>query len=1092
MVSTLNIFARKVAFATAVIVSLAMITLSGDVGAQAGPKAGQPKDNTPKPGIFLKGAMRWGRIVDIWVLDDFGSPTPIFNKKGFQDPFYMDMVVGESVGVSKTLTTTVDPAVYYQLYTDPVSGANLLILGTQYSKSKTSPFQRALAEAESTLGTIAIGNATALPPFSVVPRDAAIVLNFDRAVNPKSIGPDSIRFYVGNATSQGQLPPAPFEGRYLWKAERPKTVVFDPSISAIDDFRIGQAVALYNLAPSKNLGLNPQILPLTAGGFPASISSANFNVAVFMPAQYNIIAGVTKILLGSDGTAIDTNKSSTKFNFTGAGTSGDGILGVARVFRSGSGAEPNKGFLADPTVPQLMGTQAVKVLVVASAVSLPAPPDSRLVTLKFVNTACDFSVHVGDTIQQGNTYAQIASINSATLTDADPSYQVVVDYLQTDVFNTNDASAITTPYTPGLSNFSGCFLIIQPSPTGWGLDGSVSGVNPQATITARFSKPINVSDVNSMRNMALLTNAALPTPATASHSEIVIGNSIPSPDQKTLRFVSYLPFPHTQGTVESLKFVIIGGTGGIADLVGNGVDFGGVPFSSVIKLDTNALSNTSRNFNMKFDSLNEGAGPALQINGEINKVSATEVSGRPSTHFSRDADTSNVMVAAMVPPAAAISTPLNALGARMQTLYRNVDVGLVIDSIQDINIEVESMDWAPFAGHLNVSDFFKHVRIDLAHSEFYPDETFNPVSGQQVYPNSGLSEQSFAANIFDSANHTSTIVYEGPMSLNQNLLFTTGSGTVMIPIPKFTKTFTWRDATYGSKIFAGPAGGGANPQQWFLLTGAPTPTPAPPGQNLPWVGTVTLPGSIPSLGLPLLVDFRVYPADDANTKGLNGFVVYNALLAPTKPNFSVWSEGGLDANQSPKTVTPDVAPDGLVPTGSFFPPGSTAGTPGTKTTPGDGRFYVGRLDFGVKKSYAFTHFFDLVGTSTTTSPTFLTTNTILLPFTHPSGTSVSVAFRGATAVTGSALTDARCFDAYGDLYTANANVAQIPQPSVTGCGTSQITTMEPVAGPINFTPNLPTLNGKRYLQMRFEFVSDIINNVSPTMNAFGVAYANPQ
>lgn len=1067
---------------------LAFVAFSAEPAhAQQGPKAGKPNDNTPKPGVFLNGPMRWGRLVDIWAVDSDGFAVPVTKKNGQLDPLYTDIVVGESIGVSKTISIKTDPPVSYFLDSDPVSGATILIIEAEYNKNKKSPFQIALAEAEAAVGTIAVGNVTALPPFSVVPRDAAVILNFDRAINPKTIGPESVRFFVGNSTSQGQLPPAPFEGRYIWKPERPKTIIFDPAINALDDARVESQVAQFNQSPSKIKNINPQILPLNPQGFPASISTVNFNVAVFIPAQYNITAGITKILVASDGTALDTNKSLTKFSYTTSGATSDGIIGVARVFRSGGSTDLSKGFLADPTVPRLLGTQPILIQQVSSSVSLPSPNDSRVIKLLITTVGCDFSVHVGDSIQQGSTFAQITSINTATLTDADPSYEVIVDYLQFGAaLNTTDPALITTPYDSTLSNFAGCFITMQPAPGTHNGNGSSSGVNPQTTITARFSKPIDTSRINPMRNFAVLTNAALTSPAGAGHFDLAIGNVIPSPDQKTLRFVSYLPFPHTNLSTEQLKFVIVGGSNGLTDLVGNGVDFGTTLFTVPFSLTASAPSNTSRNFNMIFDSLVDPASltGALQVSGEVTKPSSTEISGRSTTHFSREADTSNVMVGVMAPPTAGITTPLNALGGRLQTVYRNVDLNLVIDSIQDIDLDVERLSWSPFAGHLNVSDFFSHVRIDLAHSAFYPDEIFSPVSGNQVYPNSGLTEQSFNANIFQIADHPSTAVYEGQLSLNQNLLYTVNSGTVMLPFPKFTKTYTWRDSSYGSKKVAGPAGGGANPDQYFLIIGAAIPTA--PAVNRPWG-----PGAIPSVGLPLLLDFRVYPADDPNTKGLNGFLVMNALQAPTKPNFSVWSEGGLDANLSPKTVTPDVAPDGVTPSGSFFPPGSTAGTPGTKTTPGDGLFYVGRLDFAVKVSRVYTHFYDL-SSGIVTNPTFVNTNTLLLPTVQPAGTSVKVAYRGASTVAGTALTDARCFDAYGDLYTGNAPVGQIPQPTITGCGGSTINLLvPPTGGSFNFTPDLTILNGKKFVQMQFNFTADIVNNVNARINAFGIAYSNP-
>jgi hypothetical protein len=1065
----------------------AIVGFAGTGHAQ-GPKAGQNKDNTPKPGVYLNGPLRYGRLVDVWAVDEFDNPTPIFKKKGnffVEDPLYVDMVVGETAGVSKTLVTSIDPPVSLTLTHDNVSGVAVMIIGAQYEKSSKSRFQRALKEIQNDAGTVAIGGVNALPPYSAVPRDAAIVLNFDRALNPKSIGPDSIRFYVGNSTTTGSLPPSPFVGRYIWKPELPKQVIFNPSISPIDDARITTEIDAFNLAPSKKANFNPQILPLNPVGLPASVATTSFNVAVFIPAEYNITAGVTKILLARDGTAIDTNKSLTKFNLSASGAGVDGILGVARVFRSGGATDASQGFLSDPTVPELLGTQGITIQSVTSSQQV-GPNDSRQITFVYNNSSCDLSVRVGDSIQQGNVFAQIAQIFSDSLTDADPSYTVIVNYFDPDaIFNAIDPAIITLPYSTGLASKSSCFVSISPNPATVG--PTVSGVDPQTTFTVRFSKAMDFSKVNPLRNFAITSNTAISTPTAAGRFELIVGGIIPSPDLKALKFVPYLPLPHTSGNTENYKFIFLDGAKGVTDIVGNTLFLGGSGLNFTFALNSVAPSNSSRNFSLRFDSILEGAGPQLQVSGQVTKPSAQSIGPRPPAHFSRDADASNLMVAAMGAPAAGMTTPFSSLGARLQTVYRNVDLNLDIGSINDIDLDVEGLAWAPFAGSLNTSDFFKHVRVDLAHSVMYPDELFSPVSGQMVFPTTGLLEQSFDANIFELIDHLPVPVYEGVFSMNPNLLFTSQSGTVYLPFPKFKNTYTWRDSSYGPQKFGAPFGNGVNPDQWFFLLGFAQIPPAP-FVTRPFGG-----GAVPSVGLPLLVDLRIYPATDPNTKGLNGFLAMDAAagVGPgigKKPNFTVYSEGGLDANFSPHTVTPDVAPDGVVPMGGYFPPGSTQGAPGSRKPPGEANFYVGRLDFAVKMSRAVTHFYDMTSPIVTT-PTYNANNVVLFPAVQPPGTSVILKVRGTDTATGPAINDARCFDAYGILYTANAPVSQIPQPSVNGCGTG--TAGSPV--PANnssaaFVKDITQINGRKFLQMQFEFTSDIINNVAPGVNAVGIAY----
>lgn len=1050
-----------------------------------GPIAGKPDDGTPKPGIFVNGSLRWGRLVDVWAVDNSGNPVQITKKSGgsqIPDPLYLDNLVGESIGVSKSLATNPEPDVQLTLRRDSVSGAQILIIGAPFEKSAKSRFQVALKEVLATVGTIAIGGPSSLPPYSQVPRDAALAINFDRPVNPKTIGPETIQIFAGSSTTSGNLPPAPFLGRYVWKPENPKTVIFDPTINAVDDARIEENLVAYNNAPSKNPKFNPQVLPINSLGFPASISSTTFNVGIFIPSKYNINGGVTKILLGKDGTSLDINKSLTKYIYTpNGGALADGLTGVARVFRSGGASDANQGFTADPSAPQILGTQQI---VITNLENFGAN-DSRIITFRFLNTNCNLSVRVGDSLQQGSQFATVSSIDQASLIDADiNSYRVTVNYLQAQSFNLADPALLTTPYAPDLSAFTYCFIILQPQPGT--ITSPLTNVDPQTAFVVRFSKPMDVSKVNSLRNMVVLTNPALTNPSAANNFELVVGNVIPSPDLRSFKFVPYLPLPHTSGLTEQYKLMLIAGANGVTDLAGNAIPIPETSFAIPFTLRSNAVSNTSRFFNIRFTSLFEGAGPAQQVAGEVTKISATEISGRPVSHFSRDADRSNPFINAMTAFPQGIQTPLSSLGSRLQTVYRHIDLNLSINAITDIDLDVEGLSWAPFAGVLNVSDYFEHIRIDLAHSIFHPDEAISTASLLPLYPSTGLTTQSFAANIFEIASHPQQIVYEGPYSVSQNLLYTVGSGTVMMPWPKFSSTYTWRDTTYGSQKFGGPNGNGVNPDQYYVVLGLTVPT-AGASSDKPYSA-----GNVPSVGLPLLMDFRIYPTGDPNTKGLNGFSVRIAVTSSPFPSFRVFSTGGLDTAQNQKTVVPDVAPDGTQPTGAYFPPGSTQGTPGTKTSNAGPEVYPGRADFAVKVSRVYTHYYKL-DTATINSPTFKATNVLLLPTVQPANTSVTVAFRGATTVTGSALTDARCFDAYGNIYAAGATPPTIPPPVVTsGCGT--ITGQFPVTANtsnINFSSDISAMNSKAFLQMRFNFTSDIVNAVAARLNAFGIAYSNP-
>lgn len=1066
-----------------------------------GPKLGAPKDGTPKPGIFLNGPMRWGRLVDIK-----SKTGAILNSNGTVNEFYLDTVISEAVGLGITAFPTTDDTkgkpreaiVTLALEIDPDSGhPSLRIAGTiknppgvnpatedvLYNKSPKSAFQKAYKKITSGLGIIKVGGPTALPPYSQVPRNAAIVMEFDRPVNPKTIGPESIQFFVGVATAYNQLPPAPFLGRYIFKPETPRLVVFQPSISDVDDNRIELELLKYQSNPSKFPKMNPQVLPLNAVGFPASQSSASFNVAVFMPAEYKFSTGTTRILLGRDGTALNTTKSVTKYAFdpTNPGSSAEnGVIGVVRVFRAGNSSDANSGFLADKTIPQILGTQSISVDSVD-------PQDSKILTVTFLNAACDLGIRIGDSIRQGSIRAVVAEVIDNSLA---PTYSIRVEYLDPSLppFNTTETALLTTVFSSSLSTKAGCFLLVAPQPTV--VTNPLSGVDPQSTFTVRFSKPMNVANLNPFENFVLLANANLANPSLASVFEVIVSNVIPSPDLKQFRLVPLLPLPHLTGGTETLKLVVEAGSSGLTDLAGNPLGFGQFSFSPTFQLLASAPPNTSRNLNLRFDSLFEGppggpfVGPATLVSGQVTQPSPGLVAGRPATHFSRAADSSNAFIKVMPPFTQAVQTPLAPLGSRLQTVYRHIDLNLSINSITDLDLDVEQLSWAPFGAPF--SDFFKLIRIDLSHCFYFPDEIIDPNSLLPKYPASGLTEASFVGNIFEPADHPQVTVYNGSYTINPNSLFLATSGVQMLSWPKFTSTYTWRDSSYGSRKFGGPNGNGVNPEQFYFVLGINPP---------PAVGTPTHPygvSAVPSLGLPLLMDFRVYPAADPNTKGLNGFQVALAVTSSSKPNFRVFSTGGLDTTQAKKTVIPDIAPDGTQPTGGYFPPGSTQGTPGTKTPPGGPEVYWGGVDFAVKVSRAYSHFYDLTtavaGQPNVTIPQFNNSNQIVIPTVQPPNTSVEVNYRGASTVTGGALTNASCFDAYGEPYP-NANTVP-PAPTGVNCGT--VSGLNPPQGSsINFTPNMPSLNGSRFIQMRFTFTSDIVNNVNSSISAFGFAYSNP-
>ena len=88
----------------------------------------------------------------------------------------------------------------------------------------------------------------------------------------------------------------------------------------------------------------------------------------------------------------------------------------------------------------------------------------------------------------------------------------------------------------------------------------------------------------------------------------------------------------------------------------------------------------------------------------------------------------------------------------------------------------------------------------------------------------------------------------------------------------------------------------------------------------------------------------------------------------------------------------------------------------------------------------------------------------------PTGTQVTMAFRGATGIQGSvsAAQDARNFDPYGEA-------GGVTPQYVNGAG---------------WKPDISSVNGARFLQVRISIVSSVESLLTPEINTISFAYSN--
>jgi len=228
-------------------------------------------------------------------------------------------------------------------------------------------------------------------------------------------------------------------------------------------------------------------------------------------------------------------------------------------------------------------------------------------------------------------------------------------------------------------------------------------------------------------------------------------------------------------------------------------------------------------------------------------------------------------------------------------------------------------------------------------------------------------------------------------------------------------------------------------------------------------------GELPTIALPLLMEFRTSPDDAAFS--LNGFKTSFALLNSPFPAFRAFSTGGV-AGANIITVNPNSNP---VAQGGVNPAN------GQQTNPIDNTVYWGQADFVVRVSRVHTIWLD-------TGAPHSFGEVVLEPelSTQPSDTHVSVAFRGASSITsggGLPWESALNLDPYGNSYTPG-------QVALLGGMASDSFDVLHAPDPADdeWKASLAEVNDSRYVQMRISFLSNPESNLSPEISTLGFGF----
>ncbi|HED66789.1 MAG TPA: hypothetical protein ENJ09_14690, partial [Planctomycetes bacterium] len=222
--------------------------------------------------------MSWGRLVDVHDVDANGVPNAT--------PLFRDLVVKESV---------ISDATGYVLERNPVTARTRLIIRRTFGAPARGgvTFEDLLRAAEGPLAPVqprALAGTSSLP-FSLVPRNACLVLRFDDLLEDSAATARSLEQTLSLHT--GYPPTSPFRAR----------VLFDPNHGGVSGgaFHSTRVLVDLTISPAEIAGIATPVPPNPVG-LPASIPDApQANVSLELPFEVDPARGQFLILRNLSG-----------------------------------------------------------------------------------------------------------------------------------------------------------------------------------------------------------------------------------------------------------------------------------------------------------------------------------------------------------------------------------------------------------------------------------------------------------------------------------------------------------------------------------------------------------------------------------------------------------------------------------------------------------------------------------------------------------------------------------------------------------------------------------------------------------------------
>ncbi len=1005
-------------------------------------------------GRLLLTEVAWGRLVDVVDLDNVLIQT--------------DVLVRPDLSID---------GINYEMNVNPVTEVETLKV---MAVSTTTNFALLLSLAESGLTTITAKGASDPPPYDMIPRNATVRLKFSDQVDPDSVDQSSIQVLSGDPSTN------PFSVRFMIQndvASGTGVVLLDPTISARDSATLG--------------------LPTNPVGFPESFDATADNLRIRIPTKADLLFGQPSVLTNLKGSRTFEASVTDPFEIAA-----DGSSVVIRVWRTGNDQDLNRGFLEDLLRPGLIGDLDITLEEVQAT-------NSSLGDLLFIYSidaahCVNLIPKVGDVLEVNNTIAVVTVVQVTT-----PSFEVVVRLLEGTIgigSGLNLGGSLATRYTQVDAGLQLCYVDVDPTPTF--SSTQITDLDPSSTFSVRFSEAMDPRTVLSLHSLALTsfefdepTNTGTPEvlyfrhedrpeflgESVADYIDRQRGYSLDVGNNGTLassEFGGRFLFGPVQPDADSRSFTlspVLGladsnmdsylqfslalrdGLDGILDLSGNPLDFtgfvAGTPLPGIgIGLQmTSTTAGDAKYLALRALGVDENGDGLAEYRGQFG-YSTGRLTGREAKLFSVDADSSNQFIGSQqaipspaIPAATAPYAPLSPTGAVVMTSYRPHDMGFGYGSLQEFNLDVVGMSWAPLGG-LVQDDSMTRFSLALAHAKYMPDEVLN-ISGLPAFPNSGLllsgdfDNNILGFDIKDSQGqplYDETIVYDGPYVLRAINVFNAPSGVNMLGFPAFSTSYTWRDTAIPPDVT------GTAPEP--LSVGSPPSLYGPAMYG---------PEEAPSTALPLLVRFRNFPI--GGVLGTNTFQVTQMVATSQLPAFRIFSSGGLDAAGNWNLVIPDNSnAGGTQPVGGY-------NSNGAKTGAFDPFVYWAEIDFSTTVSRVFTHWFDLGGSLPAGGAAGILIEPALSY--QEAGASVLVEIRGAVQVDHSPTPDqnpsplttaAFDFDDFGEYVPGSGGVST----------------------PSDWTTDFTSLEASQYsfVQLRITLLSNASAGLEAEMDGLGLAW----